>query len=144
MKSVEVYIEKHSIFSEALLLLRELCNSTELVETIKWGTPVYTINNKNVLSLSAFKQHFGIWFFNGVYLKDQHHVLINAQEGKTKAMRQWRFNSIIEIDKALVMLYLKEAIENQKSGKILKVNRNKREVHIPDELQNILNNVSST
>jgi len=85
-------------------------------ETVKWSAPVYTVNGKNVLGLGAFKKHFGIWFFNGVFMKDEHKLLVNAQENKTKALRQMRFETIEEIDKNLVLLYVKEAIENQKLG----------------------------
>jgi uncharacterized protein YdeI (YjbR/CyaY-like superfamily) len=41
---------------------------------------------------------------------------VNAQEGITKALRQWRFNSKDEIDEPLVSAYIKEAIENEKKG----------------------------
>lgn len=137
--SVEEYIEEHANFNEALILLRNLINSTELTETIKWSAPVYTLNNKNVLGLGAFKNHFGIWFFNGVFLRDEHHLLINAQENKTKALRQMRFETLEQIDKNSVLLYIKEAIENQKLGKEIKPIRSKKEVILPKELKQLLN-----
>ena len=59
---------------------------TELLETIKWGVPVYTLNDKNVLGMGAFKSYVGIWFFQGAFLDDPQKKLINAQEGKTKAL----------------------------------------------------------
>ncbi len=65
--------------------------------------------------------------------------MVNAQEGKTKALRQMRFTSINDIDKNVVLHYIKEAIENQKSGKEVKPDRTKNETVIPDELQQILN-----
>ncbi|MDO5977789.1 YdeI/OmpD-associated family protein [Flavivirga spongiicola] len=136
--SVEEYIEEHAHFSEALILLRDIINRTESVETIKWNAPVYTINNKNVLGLGAFKNHFGIWFFNGVFLKDKHNLLVNAQENKTKALRQMRFESVSDIDKDIILDYVKEAIENQKLGKEIKPDRNKKETVIPKELNNLL------
>ena len=136
--SVEEYIEEHAHFSEALILLRDIITRTECVETIKWNAPVYTINNKNVLGLGAFKNHFGIWFFNGVFLKDKHNLLINAQENKTKALRQMRFESVSEIDKHIILDYIKEAIENQKLGKEIKPDRNKKETVIPKELNSLL------
>ena len=136
--SVEEYIEENAHFSEALILLREIIETTECVETIKWNAPVYTINNKNILGLGAFKNHFGIWFFNGVFLKDKHNLLVNAQENKTKALRQMRFESVSEIDKHIVLAYVKEAIENQKSDKEIKPNRNKKDIIIPKELNDLL------
>jgi uncharacterized protein YdeI (YjbR/CyaY-like superfamily) len=136
--SVEEYIEEHSNYSEALNMLRAIITSTEVKETVKWSAPVYTINDKNVLGLGAFKNHFGIWFFNGVFLKDEHKLLVNAQENKTKALRQMRFESISEIDKTIVLRYVKEAIENQKLGKEIKPERSKKETIIPTELKALL------
>lgn len=142
VSSVEEYIETHEKYSEALKLLREIMNSTEFEETLKWSIPTYTINGKNVAGIGAFKNHFGIWFFNGVFLKDEEKLLRNAQDGKTKAMRQMIFTSIDEIDKNLVLKYVREAIENQKAGKVVKADRRKKETTIPDELTTALKNDS--
>lgn len=136
--SVEEYIETNSHFGEALVLLRDLMNTTELNESVKWSAPVYDLNGKNIVGLAAFKHHFGIWFFNGVFLKDAHNLLVNAQENKTKALRQMRFKSINEIDKNLVLAYVKEAIENQKLGKEIKPVRNTKALIIPEELNLVL------
>lgn len=136
--SVEEYIEENTHFSEALSILRTIINTTELEETVKWSAPVYTLNNKNVIGLGAFKKHFGIWFFNGVFLEDKQNLLVNAQEEKTKALRQIRFESVKEIDKNIVLAYVKEAIENQKLGKEVKPDRSKKETIIPQELKAIL------
>ena len=134
VNSVEEYIETNSNWSEALTTLRNIINSTEVEETLKWSAPVYTINGKNIIGLGAFKNHFGIWFFNGVFLKDEKKLLVNAQEGKTKALRQMRFESINDIDKNTVLSYVKEAIINQKLGKEIKPNRTNKETVIPEEL----------
>jgi len=131
-KSVEEYIENQEKYGESLMMLRNIMLSTEMMETVKWGVPTYTINNKNVLGISAFKKHFGIWFFNGVFLSDPHHILSNAQEGKTKALRQLRFSKIEEINKNIVLDYVYEAIENQKKG--LEIKLVKKPVVIPKEL----------
>jgi uncharacterized protein YdeI (YjbR/CyaY-like superfamily) len=56
----------------------------------------------------------------------------------TKALRQWRFSTVDEIDDKLVLKYLHEAIQNQKLGKELKPDRNKTVV-IPDELLEVFN-----
>ena len=78
--SVDDYIAAGEKWQESLLLLRELFCSTSLQETVKWGMPVYTLNNKNVAGFSAFKSWCGIWFYQGVFLKDPQGYLINAQE----------------------------------------------------------------
>jgi len=135
--SVEEYIEINAHYGEALCVLRDLINSTELNESVKWSAPVYDLNGKNVVGLGAFKNHFGIWFFQGVFLKDENELLVNAQE-KTKALRQMRFTSIDEINKSVVLAYVKEAIENQRLGKEIKPERKKKAIIIPDELQKVL------
>ena len=86
--------------------------------------------------IGAFKSYAGLWFFNGVFLKDPANVLINAQEGKTKGLRQWRFETIGDIDEKLVRAYIEEAIQNQKDGKEIKPE--KKPLIIPDELKEAL------
>lgn len=137
VSSVEEYIEINAHFAEELSLIRDIINSTKLEETLKWNAPTYTLDGKNVVGLGAFKNHFGIWFFQGVFLKDESNLLINAQENKTKALRQMRFESKADINKSAVLKYVKEAIENQRLGKEIKPQRNTKAVVIPTELKNI-------
>ena len=110
--------DKTNQWAEALELLKSIIAKTELDTAIKWGGEVYTINNKNVVGIGGFKSYVGIWFYNGVFLKDEAKVLVNAQEGLTKALRQWRFQSIDDIAKHenLILQYLSEAIANEKAG----------------------------
>lgn len=54
-----------------LEILKSIIAKTELIETTKWGGCVYVINNKNVIGLGGFKNFFTLWFFNGVFLKDE-------------------------------------------------------------------------
>ena len=108
------------LWEEELLLLKSIIDKTELEETIKWGGPVYVYNKKNVIGIGGFKDYFTIWFFNGVFLKDEKKKLINAQEDKTKSLRQWRFTSKEEVNEKEVLEYIAEAIENEKQGKIIK------------------------
>jgi uncharacterized protein YdeI (YjbR/CyaY-like superfamily) len=109
-------ILKQMNFSTELLALRKIILSTGLEETIKWGTPVYTYEGKNVVGIAGFKEHFGVWFYQGVLLKDPQKKLINAQAGKTMALRQWRMASKKDIDKRVLSAYIREAIHNEKKG----------------------------
>lgn len=118
-EKVERYYAEEHFFSEAIGKLRDLALKTGMEETYKWMFPTYTLDGKNVLSICKFKKHFGIWFFNGVFLKDEKQILENAQEGKTQAMRHWKFYSIDDIDETGVLGYMREAIENQKNGRVL-------------------------
>lgn len=109
---------KTNQWEEELNYIVSILAKTELVEMTKWGGAVYTINGKNVVGLGGFKSYLGIWFFNGVFMKDEAKVLVNAQEGVTKALRQWRFETKAEIEKneKLILQYIHEAIANEKAG----------------------------
>lgn len=133
-KTVEEFLSKKDQWKNELKHLRKLLIETELVEVIKWGIPVYTINGKNVVGIGAFKSYVGMWFFQGSFLSDPKKALINAQDGKTKGMRQLRFTSMEEIDDDTIRLYLAEAIQNQKDGIEIKPER-KKQLIIPAELQ---------
>lgn len=133
-EKIEAYYSREQTFRKGILQLREIMLATPLEEHLKWGAPVYAIDDKNVLGIMAFKNHFGIWFFNGVFLTDPLGVLQNAQEGKTKAMRHWKFTSNEDIDAAAVRQYVEEAIANQRKGLKLKPVR-KKEAEIPTVLE---------
>jgi uncharacterized protein YdeI (YjbR/CyaY-like superfamily) len=108
-----------------------------LVETTKWGGIVYTWNNRNIIGIGGFKDYFTIWFFNGVFLPDEKNVLVNAGEGVTKGLRQWRFTSREEVNEKLVLHYVNQAIENEKNG--LSIKPEKKEVQPSDFFLSKLN-----
>jgi len=120
-QKIEAYIQKHADKKDLLQKLRAIALATEMQETLKWGIPTYTIRGKNVAGIASFKEYAGIWFFQGALLKDEHQLLVNAQEGKTQAMRQLRFTSVEEIDGQLLKAYLEEAVANEKAGKKVKI-----------------------
>ncbi len=119
-QKVTAFIENSGEWKEEMISLRKLFNSTELAEDLKWGVPIYTIKNKNVVGMVGFKNHLGIWFHQGVFLKDPKHILVNAQKGKTKALRQVRIEKGDTIDEETILAYTLEAIENCKAGKEVK------------------------
>lgn len=132
-KTVDEFLESETLWKKELTSLRKILKKTELVETIKWGIPVYTIGGKNVVGIVSFKSYFGIWFYQGVFLKDKSKKLINAQQGRTKAMRQWRMTSGEDIDEPRLLQYIEEAIRNQKDG--MEVKPEKKPLTIPNELK---------
>ena len=108
-KTVNQYIADADLWRNELKRLREVLMSTGLEETVKWGAPCYTLDGKNVVGMTAFKSYFGLWFFQGALLQDKDRVLVNAQKGKTKAMRQWRMTSADDIRPATIRSLVKEA-----------------------------------
>ena len=132
--SVADIISEMKPWVDELMLLREIILSSGLNEEIKWGGPIYTLEGKNVLAIGGFKNFFTIWFHQGVFLSDPKKVLINAGEGKTRGLRQWRFTSKEEINPALVKKYVQEAVKNAKAGKEIKPEK-KPALAIPDEFK---------
>ena len=140
-EKLEAYYEQEHPFKEGISILRDLTLKTKVVEMFKWGSPVYTAEGKNVFWITRFKKHFGLGFFNGMFLKDPKKVLVNVQEGKTQAMRHWKFKSIGEIDAPTIVAYINEAIENQKKGmRLIPEKKKKSELIIPKLLKEALDN----
>ena len=139
IKSFDQFISRQDKWKQSLLLLRKILLEAGLEETIKWGLPVYTSNGKNIVGIGSFKSYAGLWFFQGALLKDKKKKLINAQDGITKALRQWRFESVQEIEKQreLIRSYVEEAISNQKQGKQIKPVRKKKRI-VSSELNQLL------
>lgn len=133
-KSVDDYIDAAPHWQAELKALRRVLLSTGLVETVKWGGPCYTSNGNNVVGIGGFKSYFGLWFFQGALLKDPNKVLVNAQEGRTKALRQWRMTTASEIEPALIKNYVREAAAIAGSGREIRADRSKPIV-IPAELE---------
>jgi uncharacterized protein YdeI (YjbR/CyaY-like superfamily) len=143
IRSFDQFISRQNKWKSSLLLMRKILLEAGLEETIKWGFPVYTSNGKNIVGIGSFNSYAGLWFFQGALLKDEKKKLINAQDGKTKALRQWRFESAQEIDKQKesIRSYVEEAILNQKQGKQIKPVREKKRIESPELNQLIKSNI---
>lgn len=133
-KSIDEFFENTGQWNTILSRLRAILLETELDEKLKWGMPVYCLNNKNVAGLGGFNDFCGLWFYQGALLEDPAGILINAQEGKTKALRQVRLTKMEEVDELLLKSYIHEAIENQRKGKVIKPAKRKP-LLIPEMLQ---------
>ena len=118
-KEVSEYIESHTKWKQQLSEIRRILLSTDLVECIKWGMPTYTINGKNVVGFSGFKNHCGLWFHNGNLLIDDKGILTNAQEGKTQSMRHYKIYEGDIINHKVIKSYIEEAIKVQKEGRVV-------------------------
>lgn len=137
-QQVELFIKKSTLWQEEMKMLRSILLACQLEESIKWGQPCYSINNKNIVMIQAFKAHCDLGFFNGAALKDDKGLLVKAG-ANTQAARQMRFTSANEIKKiqSIIKSYVKEAIENEKQG--LKPNPSeKAEPIFVEELELIL------
>lgn len=110
----------NSQWLEAIEKTHNILNKTDLIKTFKWGSDVYIYQGKNLISFAGFKHHFAIWFYNGVLLSDPEKALVSASEGKTKSLRQWRFQSANEIDEDKILAYITESMRLTDEKKIHK------------------------
>ena len=135
---IRSYIAKHEKFKELLKELRKIVGNHPFEETLKWGMPTYVYDHKNLIGIGAFKNHVAMWFFQGALLKDKENLLHNAQEGKTKAMRQIHFKEISDINEPVISRYLQETIENQRNGLTVQIAKTVKKGPLPVELSNLL------
>lgn len=136
-EKLEAYFQRSGPFKEPIGKLRHIALKCGLEETLKWNAPVYRMEGKNVVGILSFKNHYGLWFFNGVFHSDPLGVLQNAQEGKTRALRHWKFKTDDPLNPDAVKKYIDEAIRIEKKGlKIVRKKTVKRE--IPAELKDLL------
>ena len=115
--AVELYIEKAKQWKDEMTLLRSILLETALAETIKWGKPCYTYNDKNIVIIQDFKHHCDLGFFNGSLLTDPNKLLEKPGEF-TQTARQLRFKDLADIKKkkTIIKNFIKEAIKNEQNG----------------------------
>lgn len=121
-------------WSKEVHALRSIALASGLKEEMKWGSPCYTLNGKNVVMLAVFNDFASLSFFKGSLLKDGEKVL-TAPGKNSQTWSQWRFTSITDIanNETQLQAYIQEAIEIEKSG--LKVETKREEDPIPEELE---------
>ncbi|MEY2792178.1 MAG: hypothetical protein RJA76_170 [Bacteroidota bacterium] len=120
-----------------LEILRDLLLSFPLVEELKWNSPCYLFEGKNVIIIQGFKEYFSIMFFKGALLKDANNILVTP--GEVQAGRQIRLKSVEEIEQfeEIIRQYIHEAIELEKSGQKV-VLKSIEEYAVPEELIQVL------
>jgi uncharacterized protein YdeI (YjbR/CyaY-like superfamily) len=114
---VDAFVSRAEKWQEEFQNLRKLLLDSPLMEELKWGTPCYTFQNKNVVLMHGFKEYCALLFFKGALLSDPNAILIK-QTQNVQSARQIRFTSVREIFKLKTILkaYIQEAIEVEKSG----------------------------
>ena len=135
---VDFYFSKAKNWKEELEKLREIILECALTEELKWGVPCYTSQKSNIVLIHSFKNYCAILFVKGALLNNAKGILIQQTEN-VQAGRQIRFTNVREIVKMKTILksYIYEAIEVEKAG--LKVNLNKNiKLVFPEEFINKL------
>lgn len=97
--------------------LREIIlkSDVKLIEDWKWGPNYY--HQGMVCGYAAFQKHVNLVFFQGTLLADEKKIL-QSNPGNLHN-RHIKFTDIKQIDEDLLLEYLIEAIDNNKTGKKL-------------------------
>lgn len=134
------FFEKAQKWQEEFQLLREIiCQNKSLEEDYKWMHPCYTFGGKNIVLIHGFKDYCAILFHKGALLNDSKGILIQQTENVQSA-RQIRFRNAEQIIKlkTIIINYISEAIEIEKSGKKVALKK-AADYPVPAEFQEALN-----
>jgi uncharacterized protein YdeI (YjbR/CyaY-like superfamily) len=114
---VDFFFSKTKTWQEEFKKLRTIVLDCGLTEELKWGTPCYTLEGRNIVLMHGFKDYCALLFFKGVLLKDTHGILIQ-QSANVQAARQVRFTNVNQIVKLKPVLkkYILEAMKSEKAG----------------------------
>lgn len=125
-------------WEEPLRIFREIVLDCGLTEECKWGMPCYSVNGKNVLIISAFKDYCSLNFFKGSLIQDELGLLTKAGEN-SEVSRMLKTTSTqylldhVDVIKAIIF----QAIEIEKAG--LKTTPKPIDSYpVPDEFVEIL------
>ena len=138
--AVEEYLTQLQNWQTEATKLRKILLKSPLTEELKWRSPCYTFQNKNVVILGCFKDFCSLSFFKGALLKDPDQVL--TRPGKnSRAARLIRFTSLQEINdlEPVVQSYILEAIELERAGRKVDLQQ-EAELELPHELQDQFKN----
>jgi uncharacterized protein YdeI (YjbR/CyaY-like superfamily) len=113
--------------------LRQIALESSLTEEIKWGVPCYTLAGKNVVMISALKDYVCMSFFKGILLQDVHQIFTKQGENSQvwRILKYTQLEQIVAHSK-LIKAYITEAIEVEKSGQKIEVQKNIEP--LPEEL----------
>lgn len=132
---VDWYFSKNENWEKEINKLRTIILDCGLTEELKWGSPCYLHEGRNIVLIHVFKEYCAVLFFKGALLNDANGILVQ-QTANVQSARQMRFTNSKEIVKLekIIKAYIYEAIEVEKAG--LKVKLKKvAEYNMPEEFQ---------
>lgn len=135
---VDFFFSKAKQWQEEFEKLRTIVIDCGLTEELKWGTPCYTLEGRNIVLLHGFKEYCALLFFKGALLKDTKGILIQ-QTANVQAARQIRFTNVGQIVKLKTSLkaYIQDAMEVEKAGLQVTLKKSS-EFKMADEFKKVL------
>jgi uncharacterized protein YdeI (YjbR/CyaY-like superfamily) len=135
---VNFFFTKNKEWQKELDKLRVIALDCDLTEELKWGCPCYTLDDRNIVLIHAFKEYCALLFFKGSLLKDKEGILVQ-QTKNVQAARQMRFKDLREIleQEKTIKAYIKEAIKVEQSGEKVQLKKT-TEYEVPAEFKSKL------
>ncbi len=133
--AIDLYLNQAEPWRRALEQLRMIALECGLDEDLKWGSPCYAYQQRNVLIIGKLKDCCVLSFFKGSLLSDIHQLLIKPGE-QTQAARLIKFTNVQQIltIKPILKAYIHEAMAVEKLG--MKVDfKASSSLPIPEELE---------
>ena len=90
---VDEYLKRCGKWQQEVKALRKIVLDCQLTEELKWGTPCYMVQKKNIVLIHVFNDYCALLFFKGALLKDARGILIQQTEN-VQAARQVRFTKV--------------------------------------------------
>lgn len=133
---VDAYIEASKRWPDEITALRPILLGTGLTEELKWRSPCYSHDGKNVVIVQEMNEHLALTFFKGALLADPDGVLVD-QGPNSRSARRIEFTSVDDVTRlaGTVAAYIEEAVKVEELG--LKVGP-PPDLVLVEELQNRL------
>lgn len=133
---VDAYIRASKRWPDEITALRPVLLGTGLTEELKWRSPCYSHDGKNIVIVQEMSDHLALMFFKGALLADPDGVLVD-QGPNSRSARRIEFTSVDDVTRlaGTVTAYIDEAVKVEELG--LKVDP-PPELVLVEELQNRL------
>lgn len=104
-------------WQDSLVALRAEVLAAGLEEHLKWGCPCYTVDGKNVLMVTAYKEFACVSFFAGALLRDDEGRL-ESPGPNSQAARLFKFRSAAEVEARRAQLrgFIEQAAALSRAG----------------------------
>ena len=114
---VDAYIRASERWPDEITALRPVLLGTGLTEELKWRSPCYSHDGKNIVIVQEMNDHLALMFFKGALLADPDGVLVD-QGPNSRSARRIEFTSVDDVTRlaGTVTAYIDEAVKVEELG----------------------------
>lgn len=114
---VDTYIQASKRWPDEITALRSVLLGTGLTEELKWRSPCYSHDGKNIVIVQEMNEHLALMFFKGALLADPDGVLVD-QGPNSRSARRIEFTSVDDVTRlaGIVAAYIDEAVSVEELG----------------------------